>query len=214
MIIQTRVYVSNLKRLYQLETWPCCQINPGENRETVMDEYLYTADLLLLLISPAFMHSDYCYNKEMKPALLHHVSGNARALPIFLRSVHWRDASCSSIHMLPSVTCWHHRDDTFYATTLGIAEILQELSPGRDGSGSPKEISLKQLEGALRSYEQASRIVPKNLFPHTIGQVACSTGRRTEEAMEPVELSRFPLSQTLYNLEHVFLRGFSGGMCQ
>lgn len=37
-------------------------INAGQNRNEAIDNQLSTADIILLLISPDFMNSDYCYS--------------------------------------------------------------------------------------------------------------------------------------------------------
>jgi TIR domain len=59
---QIEIHLSNLKKLYNLETWFDRQIIPGDNWEAVLEERLNTADLILLLISPDFIHSNYPYS--------------------------------------------------------------------------------------------------------------------------------------------------------
>ena len=54
------IHLSGLKRQYHLINWSDNQISPGENWEQVIDKHLRTAHLILLLISPEFMASDYC----------------------------------------------------------------------------------------------------------------------------------------------------------
>jgi hypothetical protein len=90
-------HLSNLKRLYHLKIWFDREILPGENWETIIEENLNTADLVLLLITPAFMAFDYCSNKEMLRALERYAKGEARVIPIHLRPVHWKNAPFSMI---------------------------------------------------------------------------------------------------------------------
>ena len=59
--------------------------------EREIDIQLNTANLILLLISPPFIASEYCYTVEMQRALERHQSGTARVIPILLRSVDWED---------------------------------------------------------------------------------------------------------------------------
>jgi len=65
-------HLSWLKRRYQLKNWHDREIVPGEEWEQSIDTHLNTAHLILLLISPDFMASDYCYGKEMQRALNRH----------------------------------------------------------------------------------------------------------------------------------------------
>ena len=124
-------HLSNIKRLYHLEMWFDREINPGENWEDAIDEHLNSADLIFLLISPDFMASDYCYNKEMNRALIRHAKGEAKVIPILLRSVHWAGAPFSHIQLLPTdanpINRWPDRDDAFYNVVLGIEQVIKEF---------------------------------------------------------------------------------------
>ena len=52
--------------------------------------HLDAADVILLLVSPDFMASDYCYGVELKRALERHKRGQVRVIPIILRPVYWQ----------------------------------------------------------------------------------------------------------------------------
>lgn len=152
---QLEQHLSNLKRFYHLRTWSAHQIAPGENWQSVLEEKLQTADLIFLLISPAFMASDYCYTKEMDHALARHNRGEARAIPILLRPVHWKNAPFSTIQMLPKgalpVASWHNSDDAFYSIVLGIEEIIENLLSSRRSQPSP---AMRRSEEVSSSYQK------------------------------------------------------------
>src|SRR5450631_103615 len=65
-------------------------ISPGEEWEQKISHYLNTAQIILLLISPDFMNSDYCYSQEMKRAMERHERGEARVIPVILRPILWQ----------------------------------------------------------------------------------------------------------------------------
>src|SRR6266487_2580079 len=75
-----------LERRYQLTNWHDREILPGEEWEQAIDTHLNTAHLILLLISPDFMASEYCYGKEMQRALERHQAGTCRVVPMLLRT--------------------------------------------------------------------------------------------------------------------------------
>src|SRR6266702_2131337 len=72
--------------------WADTNISAGIEWEKEIEKHLDTAHIILLLISPDFMTSEYCYSKEMKRAMERHESGEVRVIPIILRSIHWKDA--------------------------------------------------------------------------------------------------------------------------
>ena len=95
-------HLSWLKRRYQLTNWHDREILPGEEWEQAIDTHLNSAHLILLLVSPDFMASDYCYGKEMKRALERHKAGTCRVVPILLRPTFWEEAPFSSLQLLPT----------------------------------------------------------------------------------------------------------------
>ncbi len=123
----------HLKVLHQLKIinlWHNRMISAGIEREHEIDFHLNKAELILMLISPDFMDSEYCYSIEMKRAMERHQQGEALVIPIILRPVHWQGAPFGKLQALPKdaipITSekWHHPDDAFYSVVEGIMEVL------------------------------------------------------------------------------------------
>jgi hypothetical protein len=63
---------------------------PASSRHSLAGELadqLNTAHVILLLVSPDFLASDYCYEIEMARALERHERGEAVVVPIIIRPV-------------------------------------------------------------------------------------------------------------------------------
>jgi hypothetical protein len=56
----------------------------GADWQEAVNSRLDTANLILLLVSPDFMASDYCYSIEMQRAMERHTNREARVIPILL----------------------------------------------------------------------------------------------------------------------------------
>ncbi len=63
------VHLSLLKRQGVLEVWHDRRLQGGEHWEEAIDQNLEEADIVLLLISPDFIASDYCYGYELTVAV-------------------------------------------------------------------------------------------------------------------------------------------------
>ena len=117
-----------------ITSWYDREISAGEEWAHMIDVHLDTAHIILLMISPDFMASHYCYGKEMKRALERHDAGEARVIPVILRPVYWSDAPFSKLQVLPSggvpVTSWQNRDEAFYDVARGIRGVVEELRAG------------------------------------------------------------------------------------
>ena len=114
-------HLSLLKRRDDINVWHDCHIGPGTEWERDIETKLNTAHLILLLVSPNFIDSEYCYGKEMKRAVERHNLGDARVIPIILCPVDWQEAPFGKLLALPSdarpVTMWRNRNQAFLDIT-------------------------------------------------------------------------------------------------
>src|SRR5947207_219206 len=120
-----------LKRLGLVATWHDREILPGIAWKREIDTRLNVADIVLLLVSVYFIHSDYCYGVEMRRALERHKAGEAHVIPVILRPVEWKETPLGDLQALPPegkpITKWRHRDDAFQAVTQGIRDVIEVL---------------------------------------------------------------------------------------
>src|SRR5712691_11114529 len=74
-------HLSLLKRQGFIDVWHDRDISAGADWEQTVSIHLNTAQIILLLISPNFMASEYCYSVEMKRAIERHQAKEARVIP-------------------------------------------------------------------------------------------------------------------------------------
>jgi hypothetical protein len=125
-------HLSNLRRQGKITAWHDRAIEAGTEWEAQIKDHLESAQVILLLISPPFMASTYCYDIEMQRALERHQAGTARVIPIILRPVDWKDTPFSKLQALPKdalpVTKWSDRDSAFLDVAQGIRRAVESLS--------------------------------------------------------------------------------------
>ena len=78
-------WLRGLQRQGLIEWWHDRGISPGWEWEEAIDKNLRTADIILLLVTPDFMASDYVFEKEIGRAIERHERGEARVIPIIVR---------------------------------------------------------------------------------------------------------------------------------
>jgi len=94
--------LSPLVRLEKLRLWDDHAIDAGEEwHETIFRE-LGEADLVLCLVSADFIHSDFCYAKELKAAMDAHESGEKTVVPIRLRECAWEGLPLAKLQGKPA----------------------------------------------------------------------------------------------------------------
>jgi hypothetical protein len=77
--------LSVLKRQNRIVCWHDRQISGGKLWEQAISSHLDTADIILLLVSRAFIASDYSNRVEVRHALERHEQGEVRVIPVILR---------------------------------------------------------------------------------------------------------------------------------
>jgi hypothetical protein len=119
-----------LQRQGLIHPWHDRQIVAGSHWEQEIDTHLKSARVILLLVSPAFLASDYCYSTEVKEAMKRHEAGEAAVIPIILRPADWKIAPFGKLQALPKdarpVTQWSNRDAAFESVAQGIRKVVEE----------------------------------------------------------------------------------------
>lgn len=131
---QLKTHLMPLQWQRLITLWADTDINAGWEWEKEIEKHLETAHMILLLISPDFMASEYCYSKEMKRAVERHERGEARVIPVILRPCLWQQAPFGKLQALPRDTMpvtsvkWHNLDDAFFNVAEGIHKAVEELT--------------------------------------------------------------------------------------
>jgi hypothetical protein len=78
-------HLGTLKRQGLIEQWHDRDISAGKDWKHEIDTYLNSAQIILLLISKDFIHSDYCYGIELSRAIQRCEAQEVTIIPILLR---------------------------------------------------------------------------------------------------------------------------------
>jgi hypothetical protein len=120
-----------MKRQRLINEWYDRDIKAGTEWKQEIDEHLNTAQIILLLVSPDFIISDYCYDNEMMRAMQRHEAREARVIPVILRPCDWSSAPFGKLQALPKdakpITMWSNRDDAFLDVARGIRKVVEDM---------------------------------------------------------------------------------------
>jgi WD40 repeat protein/nucleoside phosphorylase len=120
-----------LKHLGLISEWHDRNIQAGTHWERDIATHLNTANIILLLVSPDFISSEYCFGVEMQKALERQRLGEAYIIPIILRSVYWEETPIGQLQALPTdgkpVTLWSDQDQAFDDVARSIYKVVKEL---------------------------------------------------------------------------------------
>ncbi len=124
-------HLDPLKRGGLIESWHNGEIKAGDVREKEINEHLQQAMLVLLLISPEYIGSQYCYEKEMQMALQRERDGRAKVIPILVRPSSWKDSPFRHLTVLPKseqqIALAPNKDQAYVQIVNEIRVVVQNL---------------------------------------------------------------------------------------
>jgi hypothetical protein len=158
-------HLAMLKRQGFIDVWHDRRIEAGEDFGAVIAAELERADLILLLVSPDFLASDYCYEREMMRAMERQAAGEAKVLPVILRSCDWHDAPFGRLLATPTdgkpITKFTDLDDAFLEVTTAIkAALAGQRRPAVVSQSAAPAI----LAGGASSVPRSSNLRLKKTF--------------------------------------------------
>lgn len=162
LLNKLKAQLSPLERQGLVDEWSDRAISAGIDWEQQIKEQLNTAQIILLLVSPDFLNSDYCYGIEMKRAIERDERGEARVIPIILRPVDFEVTPFRKLQALPidakavMSSSWQYEDEAFVNVAKGIYKVVEEITtksspfsqalPGELSKPEPTETPLNVLK--------------------------------------------------------------------
>lgn len=138
-----------LKREGLIDTWHDRRITVGSELDVEISAQVEQVEVILLLVSPDFLASSYCYDREMLRAMERHEAGDAKVIPVILRPCDWHHAPFGKLMATPRdgkpVTQWPDRDAAFLEVTGAIRAAIEKM-----GGAAPFEVKSQPQSQATR----------------------------------------------------------------
>jgi TIR domain len=120
-----------LERNGTIQGWHDRKITPGSEWKGEIDQHLERAQIILLLISPDFLNSDYCWEVEMRKAMEYHESQKATVIPVILRHCPWQIGPFAKLQALPKnakpIASWTDRDEALTNVADGVFKVANRI---------------------------------------------------------------------------------------
>ncbi len=125
------IHLKPMKREGLITDWYAANTEAGVEEKKEAKQHLDTARVILMLVSPDFLASDYHYDVEMARALERHKAGEARVIPIILKDTEgWNKTEFKDLLSLPrdrKPVNKHNRDEAFANIAREIRIVAESL---------------------------------------------------------------------------------------
>lgn len=139
---ELEIHLAALKRQGIIEAWHDRRIGAGEEFDHEISEHLEDTDIILLLMSPYFIASDYCYDVEMQRAMERHKVGEARVIPVILHPCDWHTLPFGKLLATPKdgkpISKFPNIHDGFLEVVQAIRKAAEEMNT-KKGVGSSSQ---------------------------------------------------------------------------
>lgn len=146
-------HLSQLKRNKIISLWHDRKLVAGGDWKGGIDSNLESSDVVILLISPSFLASDYCCEIELAKALEMHDSSQAVVVPIVIRECDWTEGQFSKLQALPkdakAVNKWEDRDSAWTDAVKGLKRLIEEFVPKEKLSGLDISNSIVSVKDSM-----------------------------------------------------------------
>lgn len=136
-------HLAVLHRQGYLDTWYDEQIVAGQPWAEEIEARLESSDIILLLVSPSFLASQFCYDVEMQRALQRHRERTAHVVPVILRPCDWQASSLGTLKVLPGdgqpIVSRADEDTAFLEVVQGLRDIVEAFQAGQRGGTEPPQ---------------------------------------------------------------------------
>lgn len=207
--------MSVLQREGSVETWTDHQIMPGGKLDGEVSRALLRSDLFIALVSPDYLASNYCYEKEFEEALRMAETGQIKIVPVILEPCDWLSSPFRQFLALPKdgkpVSEWTNSNIAYLDVVSGIRRIVSTgaLQPaavssgGTTGVSSGRRIKIKQEFDSIQRSEFTDLAfnVISEFFKHSCDEL---------NGIEDLRAKYYQMSESAFTCT-VVNRGIKGG---
>ena len=133
-----RVHLSVLKRERAITEWYDRDILAGDVLDDEIAGQLESSQLFVPLVSPDFLASNYCYEREMSKAIEMHKAGILRIVPVVVEPCDWQATPLQAFRAIPKdgtpVSDWTNPNSAF----LDVVNELRRLVAASPGNVAPR----------------------------------------------------------------------------
>lgn len=134
------VHLATLEREGRLTAWHDREISAGSNIDTSIKAAFDDSSLFIALVSPDFIASNYCYERELSEALKRHEVGTMTVIALICEPCDWKSTPLSAIKVLPKdgkpISDWGNENNAYLNVIEELRRLIQEVpsAPSRSGS--------------------------------------------------------------------------------
>lgn len=148
-------YIKVFERNELVERWDDNELIVGEKWDSTIKEKIYSADIIIFLISSTSLASDYIYNHELKIAFDLKEMEESYVVPIIIKDCLWDMTEFSEFQVLPiegkAVNSWDKKEEAWTSVSRGLKKAIDSIIRSKS-----RPLELKSEKSLLKENETIS----------------------------------------------------------
>lgn len=159
-----KVHLAQIRRDGLITEWTDKEITVGANLDNSISSALSASQLFILLVSPEYIASQYCYEKEFETALKLQDEGIITIIPIIVEPCEWKSTPLGAIKSLPydgkPVSEWTNANNAFVQVIQEIRKLINQQPTDNDFpiSDSIQPIAAKRTYRAEKKFTEVDKL--------------------------------------------------------
>lgn len=158
---ELEIRIAMLKRQGLITFWHFRQLEPGVEWDAEIRRQIDASQIILLLVSPDFLSSQYVWEREVMRAMTRHNDRTARVIPIILRPCDWRHEPLEKLQALPAgakpIRQWADSDEAWQSVVDGLRRVIETIRTA--GPATPSNTPREARAGARGKHRRPLRLI-------------------------------------------------------
>lgn len=137
-------FTAPMRREGLIGLWDMSQVMPGEEWEVVAKKELEKAQIILFLVSPSLIVSDYFHDVELEIALKRESRDEVVIVPVLIRPTLVRGTPIGKFQMIPrkfqSISTSEDRDTAWHEAVISLKRVVESIQNNSIQLEAPKAI--------------------------------------------------------------------------
>lgn len=131
-------YIKIFERNNLVERWDDNELVVGEKWDNTIKDKIYSADIIIFLLSATSLASDYIYHNELKVAFELNEMDETYVIPIIIKDCLWDITEFKSFQILPidgkAVNSWDRREEAWTSVSRGLKKAIDNIISAKQNS--------------------------------------------------------------------------------
>ena len=169
--------LAQIRRQGILQDWTDYKIEAGARFNDKIKKELNESELFIALVSPDYIASNYCYEKEFQQAKQLEEQNKIKIIPIICRPCDWKNSPFAEFKALPKegrpISDWQNEDSSFFNITEMLRSLIQQPTYSTPSVVMPGQETARKFKGSYKVRKEFDIVQKSNFVDKTFEDVKC-----------------------------------------